>query len=589
MTTLAEQWRGSGGMREQQREALSEALTLMRNAYQMGPWELPPDVLRGQLAEILREQDPWMVYNLLDQTAWEVIGGYAVDSSIERARAVNESKRLYKYNPLAQWSIWSWTNWGLGDKLRVGVPDNDEANEVVQEFFTAERNEPLLADDNVSELSNWLLVMGNRLFVFFTSTLDGETTIRLVDQSEITLIYNPDDSSEIWFYERTWTPRGGTSRTIFYPDWKTYFSDELNKRWETLQKLSTVPKSGAKLSWGDGEVELGAGGDTPRTDAYILFVPHNIKDESDLWGWPLLTNPRAWMQAHQHLMESRLTLAEAASMYVRRKRVTGGSRAVKSVISTIASNLSQSQWTDTNPPAVAGATEVENAQIETTDLPLVTGARDTAEDNRTFSWMALLGAGLFPTSAGLDTARWATALEMGKDQSMLFERYRNFWAAQFRKIAKIVVKAKEKFDKANYGEYTVDVSTDSFSLADFPAVAKTIGDLSRSVLVPLVADGTMPAETARRIAAVLWRVSLQALGIERAEQLTSDKAFGIAEEEGQKAVERLARIIGENVAGGDVALSNALEWVILEGVQTVVEQPGKTLQWISKSEEGTAT
>ena len=584
MTTLAEQWRGSGGMREQQREALTEAMSLLRNAYQVGPWELPPDVLRGQLAEILKEQDPWMVYNLLDQTAWEVIGGYAVDSSIERARAVKESKRLYKYNPLAQWSIWSWTNWGLGDKVRVSVPDNPEANEVVQEFFTAERNESVLADDSIAELSNWLLVKGNRFFVFFTSTLDGETTIRLADQDEITLIHNPDDFSEVWFYKRTWTPKGGTSRTVYYPDWRTYFAEpddhngDLDKRWKKLQELDIVPKSGANQSWDDDEAELGANNDTPRTDAYIMFVPHNIKDESDLWGWPLLTCPRAWMQAHQHLMESRLTLAEAASMYVRRKKVTGGSRAVKSVINTIASNLSQSQWTDTNPPGVAGGTEVDNAQIETSDLPLITGARDTAEDNRTFSWMSLLGAGLFPTSAGLDTARWATALEMDKSQSMLFERYRSFWSAQYRKVVKIVVKAKEKFGKADYGEYTVSVSTDSFSLADFPAIARTIGELSKTVLVPLVADGTMPAETARRIAAVLWRVSLQALGIEQAEQLTSDEAFGIAEDEGQKAVERIARIVGENVAGGNVALENALEWAILEGAQAVVDVRAERLR-----------
>jgi len=68
------------------------------------------------------------------------------------------------------------------------------------------------------------------------------------------------------------------------------------------------------------------------------------------------------------------------------------------------------------------------------------------------------------------------------------------------------------------------------------------------------------------------------LGIEQAEQLTSDEAFGIAEEEEEKAVERIARIIGENVAGGDVALENALEWAILEGAQAMVDVRAERLR-----------
>lgn len=537
-----------------ERRNVAEAFDTMRSAYQLGPFVLPPEQVIAQL----REQDPWMVYNLLDMTAWEIIGGYAADSSVERDRAINESERLYKYNPLAQWAIWLWTAWGLGDKVKVTVPDNEQANEDVNEFFTAERNEPILADDNVKELSRWLLVKGNRFLVFFTSTIDGETTLRLIDQDQITLIHNPDDSKEVWFYKRTWTPAGKTSKTVYYPDWKVYFGDELNENWDRLVELRTIPQTATK-SWGDGETELN--GDNA-TDAYILFVPHNIKDESALWGWPLLTNPRAWLQSHQHLMESRLTLAEARSMFVRRKKVTGGSRAVKSVVNTIASNLSSTQWTDTNPPAVAGAVEVDNAQIETEDLPLTTAAGDTAQDNKTFSWMALLGAGLFPTSAGLDTSRWATALEMDKAQSMLFEEYGRFWAAQFRKIAKIALLANEKYGKKSYGEYAITVSIDTFSKADFPAIAKTIGQFVRDTFTPLIELGVVDANAAMAIIARFYGMALNALGVDDAGDLTSDDVFGLGLEQQESGVDRMARLIAENIKAGKVSDSQLTEWLI---------------------------
>lgn len=555
----------------EERRSVAQIFDTMRNAYQAGPWVLPPNQLIAQL----QEQDPWMVYQLLDQTAWEVIGGYAADSSAERERAVNESKRLYKYNPLGQWSIWLWTAWGLGDTVQVGVPDNEEANEDVREFFTAERNEPVLGEDNIKENSRWLLVKGNRFYVFFTSTVDGETTVRTVDQDEITLLHNPHDSKEVWFYKRTWTPKGGTSMTMYYPDWKVYFGDEIDGRWATLEELSLVPKMGVKKSWGDGDVELGSN-DNPRTDAYIMFVAHNVKDEDELWGWPLLTNPRAWMQAHQHLMESRLTLAEAASMFVRRKTVTGGSRAVKSVVNTIASNLSQSQWLDTNPPAVAGSVEVDNVPVETEDLPLITGARDTAVDNQTFSWMALLGAGLFPTSAGLDTARWATALEMDKAQSMLFEEYSRFWANQFRKMGNIVLLAYEKWGNKTYGEYTIVVSIDTFSRSDFPDIAKAVGQFVRDTMTPLIEMGAIDANAATAIIIRFYGMALNALGVDDAGDLTSERAFGLGQVEAEESgVASIARVIAENIKEGRIDQRQLLEWAVGVGYDMGLEQMGE--------------
>jgi len=266
-----------------------------------------------------------------------------------------------------------------------------------------------------------------------------------------------------------------------------------------------------------------------------------------------------------------LTVAEAASMYVRRKKVTGGSRAVKSVVNTIASNLSQSQWTDTNPPAVAGATEVENQLVDTTDLPLITGASDTATDNKTFAWMALLGGGLFPTSAGLDTSRWATALEMDKAQSMLFEEYKQFWAAQIRRIGTIVLLARQKFGGRKYDAVntTIAVSIDTFSLTDFPIIAETLGKFVQTTIQPMLELGAVDARAATAIVIEFYRMALSALGVERVDELASDEAFGLNEEpeempiepeETQAAVEKVL----ENLRGDLITPEQAALFVMGE-------------------------
>lgn len=581
--TDAQLWRGNRVAMRQQQATLQRA-AMMIETYKSSPWIMPPQEQRKQLEALLAEIDPYDVYSALGRQTWDIISGATGDLGLERERAVKASKWLYKYNPLAQWSIWLWTSWGMGDKVRVSAPGNPGADEAVQEFFTAERNEPVLADDNIKELSRWLLVKGNRFFVFFTSTADGQTTIRLIDQDEMEPICNPDDGKEVWFYKRQWTPKGSKrARTVYYPDWKVYFAERdksaltVDERWQKLVELKTVTETTqTEKSWGDGD-NIGDGETAPGTDAYILWSRHNIKDEDELWGWPILANPRAWLQAHQHLMESRLTLAEAASIYVRRKQVTGGSRAVKSVISTVASNLSQNQWTDTNPPAVAGATEVENAMVDTTDLPLRTGGSDTATDNKTFSWMALLGAGLFPTSAGLDTARFATALEMDKAQSMLFEAYKSYWDAQFKKIAKIALLALEKWSNADFGDYTIVVSIDTFSLADFPAIAKTIGGFVRDTITPLVEAKAVSGDAAIAIVRRFYKMALDSLGVEDAADLVSDEAFEVGIERDEAPVPVVAPVIPraegpvsaeerilENLRDGNITPEIVREWIVGE-------------------------
>lgn len=540
-----------------EKDAIQEAFHLMQRAYQAGPWELPPDELVRQLKEV----DPWAIQDLLWQQGWELLGGVSTEAGLERERAILESMQLYK-TPLGQWTIWLWTGWGLGDRVTV-IPEDPNAIPVWEEFWTADRNAHILASDRIHELSNWLLLKGDRFLAFFASTVDGEPTVRNILPEQVTeILTNPDDGAEPWFYKRTWND-GKAQQTLYYPDWQLFFSDNLKTAWERLQAVGSVPNNAHRADIvNSGELEQQAG-----TTVCVMHLAFNYKEDESLWGWPILTAARPWIRAHREFMEARLTVAAAKAMFVRRKKVQGGSRAVSAVRNTIASRLSSTQLVDTNPSPYAGSTEIDNKAIETEDLPMATGASDAKIDNEAFTWMALLGGGIFPTSAGLDTARWATALEMDKAQSMSFQRYTTYWSAQFSKMVVIVLSYAEKYGNASFPDKTAQISTDTFSLADFPDVAENIGRLVSQALTPLVDNGTIGVEAGRAIALTLWRVNLQALGItlpEEAEQETEEEP---EQEPEPGSVEAIAREIARNAEAGAVDWQDVARWALDELVE----------------------
>lgn len=545
-----------------EKRKLDATMRLLTEAYYTGPYQLPPDILVSQL----QEQAPELLQDLVMQLYWEQLGsiGYSQNIDAERARAVAESRRLWKYSPLAQWSISLWTNYGLGESLRVTCADED-ADIDWQEFLKADRNAAILADDHIQDLSNKLLVTGERYLVIFASDQDGEATIRKIAPEEIVeIVTHPDDNSVPLFYKRQWTDTKNAQQTMYYPDWKAFFEKQGGIS-EALA-LDTEFRDGKTLA--DYVLPNGAKrADTANehTAVVVLHIAHNQKGEDELRGWPILAAAAPYIRAHKQFLENRLAISASQAMYVREFITKSGSRGVAAVKSKLASRLNASTYYDTNPPAVPGSSLVHNEAIEYRDLPKGTGAGDAKSDNEIFAWFALLATSLFPTSAGLDTSRWATALAMDKTQSMQWNRYQTFWAAQFRKIVKIILQFKELYGGKKYQSYDATVSCDQFSLVDFPDIVTSLSQMIQSAMTPLVDNGTIPQPTARAILAQLWRAALQALGIADVDKLTSDQAFEIEQlpEETRRAIETSC----ENYKEGKVTADQLAEYLMAELVE----------------------
>jgi hypothetical protein len=497
----------------------------LAEAYTAGSYELPPTELVRQL----REYDSSLISDLVDQMGWEAVSGYGGYSEGERQRAVADSTRMAKYSTLAKWTINLWTFYGLSSNVDI-VPDDDSrdvedehsAQSVWTEFWDADRNQAIIAKDRLDELSRWLLIKGERFFAFYSSQLDGETTIRSIRPEEITEVYtNPDDGADVWFYKRQWTETGGKMRTLVYPDWALFFSgvdsesSKVAEYWRGTQDSYSSAKG----------LELAS---KAKTDVCILFVPFTQLDEDSVRGWPLLApHGTAWLRAQRDFMQDRAAVTRSVAAFVRRYKVSGGTRAVDSIRSTLQSALQSGSTRESNYPPVAGSSEIMNRAIDAQDLPLQTGAIDAKADSEMFAWFALLAGGIYPHYAGQgDAYRLATASAMEKPMQLQFSLYRNQLGAIFRKIVRIVLQFHERYNKqVQYNTYTASISLDRLVEVDLPVISSALTQINDSIVQPLIESNSLTQEARNTILASMLRLVFQSLGMEDASEIVNETIF----------------------------------------------------------------
>src|SRR5512146_1389935 len=130
-----------------EKRKLEETTRALWRAYEDGPYLLSPQDLLTQLREI----DSATIQDMVNQLAYEQIGTLGAsftDSDAERGRAVDESRRAYRYDPLTQWIIHLWTDFGFGETISITLSDQD-AQDTFNDFWKADRNAALLAEDEL--------------------------------------------------------------------------------------------------------------------------------------------------------------------------------------------------------------------------------------------------------------------------------------------------------------------------------------------------------------------------------------------------------------------------------------------------------
>jgi len=551
MKNKAKAWAGVPGDSTPSRQAqLEETVARLANAYEVGRYELPPEELVRQLREYASGADVDYIVSLL---GWEGANLFTADLTRERDYAISQSRHAWRHSPLYQWSVWIWTAQATGESINV-VPVEEGARDVWSEFWEADRNAAILGQDKIHELSEWILVDGDCYLVYFADTSDGEVTLDSISPDEFPEppITDPKTGRPL-FYKRVWMSKG-VQETLYYPDWVAFFNYP-----EKLDQMGLLPP-GAKRSDQVAGSTVIIDGEGRGTVAVMQHIAHNRKNKKDLRGWPLGTVSGRFQRAHERFMEGRMAVSIAKQMYVQRMEVPAGSRGLASIKDTLQASTAQSGWGDTNPSAAPGSTQLTNKGITTTDLPMTTGAGDAEADNKIFSWAALIGDGVFTTTAGLDANRYATALTMDKNQAMLWSRYKSFISQQFKNMVRIILSFKEKYSDDVYGDKNASVVIDTLSIVDFPPVVTAMSEMFDRALTPLVNINVIPLRTAKRIAAATWAILLQSLGVEAIDELVNEETFGVDDEEEPPAVEPPSAPVPapEDVTGEEPAFERAL-------------------------------
>lgn len=471
---------------------LEQATNLLIESYERQIIPTSQEAIAKQFSEL----DPRYIDFLVRQLETRSLSSVQTNETM-RLRSVEESRSLYLWDVVTQNIIDLWTDFGFG--LKIGITCEDEkANESFQEFWTARRNSPVIGDKVLKDRSKDELVDGEIYFVFFASKMDGLTTIRVIPTEEITeIISDPDDKYKVLYYKREYTSGelGAVSSTVYYRDWQAEAKD--------LERAH-LPDNAVKADQANAQV----GDDQTGTDVVMMHVGYR---QIDGRGWPLMTAGAPWSRAYKNFLQDRAAVARLAAMYPEKIKVKGGQRVIDSIRATLESSLTQalSNGVESNPPAVAGSTWLENESLERTRQPVGTGASDAEKDGAPLLAQAGLAGRIFPHYLGRGEAyRLATATSMETPIFRAFNRYQQFWSSVFRDMVEVVLRFLEQYGGQDYSTYAARISTDAIVSVDIGQLA-AVGNTLTQMAVNMV----IPAKTAQAASIEILRVALQNSGV----------------------------------------------------------------------------
>lgn len=473
----------------------------MIDAYQSRPVSFPggnPAELFNKLRETVDDRTIELLLRQINYTEG------SINSTAEEVRLsiIRECRSLRLFDPITQFSIELWTDYGFQSKPQI-TPKDENARRVWLEFWGDTQNQYLLSEREIQNLSNELLTDGELFFVFFISRLDGKTIIRTIPTEEIKeVIYSPFDKKVPVFYRREFTEPDSAIGTIYYRDWRAAEAvvDIVKK---------TLPV-GARIADEMTDGETG-------TDVLVLSAAFRKINGR---GWPLLTAGVDWSRVYRSFLKDRAAVAKMAATFTEKIKVNNaGTRAVDALRARLSSTLSTTDSAaERNPVPAAGSTWIENDQLTREWMNRPTNAGDAEKDGIPLLTQAGLAAKIYPHYLGRgDYYRLATASALEGPVLKSFNRYQAFWSSVWQDIARIVLSAAMNYGREAFASIDVDVSQDNILTTDLDNARMTGESLSgffdRGLVSPTVAE---PA------ALEIMRVMMQGLGIDSAESIISD-------------------------------------------------------------------
>jgi len=401
-----------------------------------------------------------------------------------RMGKVAESRYMYLYDPMVQYIIELWTDFGFGQKPDI-IPRDKSLQALWQSFWDDPNNQYLLGERTIQKTSNKLLIDGEYFFAFFISKNTGKTTLRIVDTDEILdVVKAPGDNIVPLYWHRSgvlnttsYLSKSDITDDIYYLDaYKWLMCDTVEQVKEQKKYLSMVEtvSSHSKIA---SEI---------RSDTDVVLMQVAYRTQGDR-GWPLLSASSPWIKTYSDFLRWRAAVQAASASVVEKIKAKTGQRGIEAIKNSLQSTLSGSGYVDRNPSPSPGSVWFENEALNREWMVRPTGAAEAQDDGSAIMSQAGLGGKIFPHWLGRgESFRLATATAMEAPVYRSFHRYQSFWSSVWRDMLKIVAHADQLYSPSpiTIKSEDADVNTDSIiniELSDITEMMTRVADISEWV------------------------------------------------------------------------------------------------------------
>jgi hypothetical protein len=339
------------------------------------------------------------------------------------------SRLMFIKNPLIRrWVLISgYYTFGRGVEISC---DDEDANEVIQDFLTANVSE--FGQIGLIEKDNSLHTDGQVFFVFFADKGKGGLKVRTIPATEITdIITNPDDTSEARYFQRRWVQRVTDPATGVTQN-------------EMMEKFYPA------LAYEDAVDSIG-GVEVLRDQPVYHMKVGGLKEW--LFGLPEVYCGIDWARAYKSFLEDWASLNRALARFAWNLETKGGVAAIQNFQKVLSTTLGQGgTQIESNPPPTTGSAFVTGPGNKLEPIKTA-GSTNNPEQGRRVLLMLCAGAGLPETFFGdASTGSLATAVSLDRPTELKFLERQERWRAVLQVIVTYALQQSNKAPKGKLRE-----------------------------------------------------------------------------------------------------------------------------------------
>lgn len=471
-----------------------------------------------------------------EDVGWRDLNAYYGLLRLNRStmrRIVGLSRIMYLVNPLIKRAVTvqELYVWGSGCTIKAEDPLVDE---VLNDFFDDPSNGRVIGqgEEGWPQREREQRIDGNTFFALFTNRRTGAVRVRLLPYDIIEdVIYNPQDSKEVWFYRRSLvnymldgdlsgtmtTIPNGEGQHVLYPD----------IAYDPVMKLPVYGAGRLRIDWSVRVMHIKTGGLSTMK-----------------FGLPELYAGLNWATAYKRILENFATILAAYARLAMKMTGLSGKKGVAAAKSKLNTAITDGSFRDTNPPTNTASWMALSGNVDV--QPVKTAHSTTAPDEaRALRSMVASAADLPEHFFGdSEVGNLATSETLDRPTELKMISRQQMWRQVILGMSRFVIQASAlalsgKLRDAGFvGVKTLDPFSGSNhrvtvtpppnrSLAvevTFPNITeRAVADRVRAVTMAATLNGR-PAEGIFKSRKFLFKLLLEALGVRDADRLT-DKYY----------------------------------------------------------------